>query len=195
MKSVCVYCGSATGVKLDYAIGAENLGRELLKRKMNLVYGGAGIGLMGKVADTVLAGNGKVTGVLPRNLFRTEVPHDALPEMIYVNSMHERKALMADLAECFVALPGGLGTIEELFEILTWSQLKIHQKPCAILNIDGYYDGLLGFMDYCVDQGFIRATHRDMLIVEEDPAVLLDRCEAFVPTDAQKWVDLEKLAP
>ncbi len=191
MKSVCVYCGSAIGAQPVYAEAAEELGEELVRRELKLVYGGAGVGLMGKVADTVIAGNGKVTGVMPRNLFRNEVPHNDLPDMIHVDSMHERKALMADMADCYIAMPGGLGTIEELFEILTWSQLKIHQKPCGILNVSGYYDGLLEFMDHCVDQKFIRTQHRDMLIVESDPAALLDRCEKFQPVDVQKWVDLE----
>lgn len=194
MKSVCVYCGSAIGAQPVYAEAAEELGEELVRRELKLVYGGAGVGLMGKVADTVIAGNGKVTGVMPRNLFRNEVPHNDLPDMIHVDSMHERKALMADLADCFIAMPGGLGTIEELFEILTWSQLKIHQKPCGILNVSGYYDGLLEFMDHCVDQKFIRTQHRDMLFVESDPATLLDRCEKFQPVDVQKWVDLESTA-
>ena len=190
MDSICVYCGSASGKDEVYAAAAELLGKELLLRKQKLVYGGARVGLMGKVANTVLSGGGKVTGVMPRNLFRTEVPHDDLTEMIHVDSMHERKALMADLADCFIALPGGLGTTEELFEILTWSQLKIHQKPCGLLNVAGYYDGLLDFMDHCRNQGFIRPMHRDMLIVDDDPARLLDKCEAFKPVDAQKWVDL-----
>lgn len=195
MKSVCVYCGSAAGGSEEYGLAAQALGRELARRELQLVYGGAAIGLMGIVADTVMAAGGSVTGVLPRNLFRTEVPHENLTEMIHVDSMHERKARMADLADGFIALPGGLGTIEELFEILTWSQLKIHQKPCAVLNVSGYYDRLIDFLDHCVEQKFIRSVHREMIILEDDPAVLLDRCEAYDPPDVQKWIDLDKPAP
>ncbi len=191
MKSVCVYCGSASGASDEFAAAARALGIELAKRKLRLIYGGASIGLMGTVADSVMAAGGEVTGVLPRNLFRTEVPHDGLTEMIHVDSMHERKAKMAELADGFIALPGGLGTIEELFEILTWSQLKIHQKPCAVLNVSGYYDQLIGFLDHCVEQKFIRPVHREMIILNEDPVKLLDQCEAYDPPDVQKWIDLD----
>ncbi|MCG8415901.1 MAG: TIGR00730 family Rossman fold protein [Pseudomonadales bacterium] len=195
MKSVCVYCGSAAGASEEFIVAARDLGKELAQRGLRLVYGGASIGLMGAVADSVMAAGGSVTGVLPRNLFRTEVPHEGLTEMIHVDSMHERKAKMADLADAFIALPGGLGTIEELFEILTWSQLKIHQKPCAVLNVSGYYDQLIGFLDHCVEQKFIRPAHREMMILDKDPAKLLDQCESYQALDVQKWIDLDKVAP
>ncbi|MEC7126684.1 MAG: TIGR00730 family Rossman fold protein, partial [Pseudomonadota bacterium] len=159
IKKVCVYCGSGSGAGGVYLKGARELGQEFLSREIELIYGGASIGLMGELANTVLQGGGKVTGVMPEGLFRREVPHHDLTEMIKVSTMHERKAIMADLADAFIALPGGLGTAEELFEILTWSQLKIHSKPCGILNTAGYYDKLSEFLTHAVDQQFIRTQH------------------------------------
>jgi len=191
VKSICVYCGSASGEGDRYLAAARRLGRELCSRGLDLVYGGASIGLMAETANTVMANGGSATGVMPRNLFRQEVPHDALTHMIYVDSMHERKSKMADLSDGFIAMPGGLGTVEELFEILTWAQLAIHRKPCGILNVDGYYDHLIQFLDHATEQKFIRPVHRSMIMIEEDPAYLLDRFEVYAPPTKQKWVDLE----
>ncbi len=191
MRSICVYCGSASGEGDAYLVAARSLGRELCSRGLDLVYGGARIGLMAETANTVMANGGSVTGVMPRNLFRQEVPHDALTRMIYVESMHERKSTMADLSDGFIAMPGGLGTVEELFEILTWAQLAIHRKPCGILNVNGYYDHLIQFLDHATEQKFIRPVHRAMIMIEDDAACLLDRFEEYTPPDKQKWVDLD----
>lgn len=191
MKTLCVYCGSASGSNENYLVMARRLGEELAARGIRLIYGGASIGLMGEVANTVLAAGGQVTGVLPRKLFRREVPHHGLTELIEVDSMHERKATMTSLADGFVALPGGLGTLEELFEILTWAQLGMHDKPCGILNVAGYYDLLDRFLDQCVEQGFIRAHHRDMLLLVDDPGQLLDQFAEYKAPRLQKWIDLD----
>jgi uncharacterized protein (TIGR00730 family) len=191
VKSICVYCGSASGKGEVYLAAARKLAKELCSRGLDLVYGGASIGLMAETANTVMANGGSATGVMPRNLFRREVPHEALTQMIYVDSMHERKSKMADLSDGFIAMPGGLGTVEELFEIVTWAQLAIHRKPCGILNVDGYYDHLIQFLDRATEQEFIRPVHRSMIIIEEDPARLLDRFEVYTPPDKQKWVDLD----
>ena len=181
IEKVCVYCGSGSGAGEAYLKGARELGEELLKREIELVYGGASVGLMGELANTVLHGGGKVTGVMPVGLFRREVPHHDLTEMIEVSTMHERKAIMADLADAFIALPGGLGTAEELFEILTWSQLKIHSKPCGILNTAGYYDKLSEFLTHAVDQQFIRTQHESMIVWSDSPAGLLDKFAHYSP--------------
>lgn len=191
MNSVCVYCGSASGAHQDYLQLARDLGEELVRRDLKLIYGGASIGLMGEVANTVLKAGGEVIGVLPRNLFRREVPHDGLTQLIEVSSMHERKAMMAELADGFIALPGGLGTLEELFEILTWAQLGLHHNPCGILNIRGYYDALNQFLDLSVSEGFIRPQHRSMLMLEDSPGQLLDRLAAYQAPRVQKWIDLD----
>mgnify|MGYP001169373886 FL=1 len=192
MKKVCVYCGSGSGQGESYLKSARELGEELLRRGIDLVYGGASIGLMGELANTILRGGGAVTGVMPVGLFRREVPHHDLTEMIEVRTMHERKAIMADLADAFIALPGGFGTIEELFEILTWSQLKIHNKPCGILNTAGYYDKLSEFLTYAVDQQFIRAQHSTMITWSESPAELLDLFENYCPPAETKWLNMDR---
>ena len=191
LDSICVYCGSAEGADAVYSNAARSLGRELAARKLRLVYGGAGIGLMGILADAVLEAGGTAVGVLPKNLFRKEVMHESLTQMILVDSMHERKAKMEDLADGFIAMPGGLGTLEELLEILTWSQLGMHGKPCSVLNVNGYYDQLAGFLDHCVHEGFIRPVHREMLIIESNPLALLDACASYHQPDVHKWVDLD----
>jgi uncharacterized protein (TIGR00730 family) len=162
MESVCVFCGSSPGSLPEYGLGAEKLGRALLDQGIGLVYGGAGFGLMGRLADTMLAGGGKVTGVMPSALINREVAHTGLSDLRVVDSMHERKALMGDLSEAFVAMPGGLGTLEELFEVLTLAQLDIHKKPCGILNIGGYFDHLLAFLDLAADRQFLTADHRSL---------------------------------
>lgn len=192
MKKVCVYCGSGSGLGESYLKSARELGEEFLQRGIDLVYGGASIGLMGELANTILRGGGAVTGVMPVGLFRREVPHHDLTEMIEVRTMHERKAIMADLADAFIALPGGFGTIEELFEILTWSQLKIHNKPCGILNTAGYYDKLSEFLKYAVDQQFIRAQHSTMITWSESPAELLDLFEHYCPPAETKWLNMDR---
>ena len=193
MKAICVYCGSSPGLGDVYLEAARALGKELVHRNISLVYGGASIGLMGEVANAVLEGGGQVTGVLPKDLFRREVPHAGLTELIEVSTMHERKAIMADLADAFVALPGGLGTIEELFEILTWSQLKIHNKPCGVLNIAGYYDKLSEFVDFAVGQEFVRPQHRDMILWAESPQSLLDKFADYEAPNETKWLNLDRI--
>ncbi len=187
MKSVCVYCGSSPGAHADYADAAEVLGRALAAHGLELVYGGAGKGLMGRVADAALAAGGRVVGVIPRSLVDKEIAHGGLDELHVVASMHERKALMAELADAFVALPGGFGTLEEIVETLTWAQLGFHAKPCGLLNVRGYYDELLAFVSRAVREGFLRREHRDMLLVESQPGRLLDRFADYAPPSVTKW--------
>lgn len=174
MKKICVYCGSSDGARPEYRQAAAALGRAMLEKDIDLVYGGAGVGLMGTLADTVLKGGGRVTGVIPEPLVKREISHTGLTELVVVGSMHERKSMMAELSDGFIALPGGIGTMEELFEILTWSHLGIHKKPCALLNVVGYYDHLNAFMQQGVNQGFIRKETESKLIIKEDPKALLD---------------------
>ena len=179
MKSICVYCGSRTGHSDTHAEAARLLAHELVKHNIALVYGGGNIGLMGVIADEVLRLGGEVTGVIPKDLLELEVGHRELTRLHIVKNMHERKAMMMDLSDGFIALPGGLGTLEELFEVLTWSQLGYHQKPVGLLNAHGYFDGLLGFVQHTVEQGFVRPKHADLLMVETDAAALLQRFRAF----------------
>ena len=174
MKKICVYCGSSSGERLEYRQAAKALGRAMLEKGIDLVYGGAAIGIMGEIADTVLEGGGKVTGVIPEALVNREISHQGLTELIVVESMHERKSMMADLADGFIALPGGIGTLEEIFEVLTWAQLGFHEKPCALLNVAGYYDHLTLFLTHALDQGFIKKETGKKLMIQKDPAVLLD---------------------
>lgn len=187
MKSVCVYCGSSAGTHGAYAEAAEYLGSALAERGLGLVYGGAGKGLMGRVADAALGAGGRVVGVIPRSLVDREIAHEGLDELHVVASMHERKALMAELADAFVALPGGFGTLEEIVETLTWAQLGFHAKPCGLLNVRGYYDELLAFVSRAERDGFLRREHRDMLLVESQPDRLLDRFAAYRPPSVEKW--------
>lgn len=188
MKRICVYCGSSRGKRQEYVESARTLARELVRRDIGLVYGGASVGIMGEVADAVLAGGGQVIGIIPQALFDKEVPHTGLTELKIVESMHERKALMADISDGFMALAGGLGTIEELFEILTWSQLGLHKKPCALLNIHGYYDNLMLFLDHAVEEQFVKNIHREMLLVEERPDKLLDLMNIYKSPVVDKWI-------
>lgn len=178
---LCVFCGSSFGVRGAYRAGAEALGRLLAERQIELVYGGAQAGLMGALADAVLANGGRVLGVIPRALTDRELAHQGLTELRMVSSMHERKALMASLSDGFVALPGGIGTLEELFEVWTWSQLGLHAKPCALLDIEGYYAGLADFMDQVVAEGFLKPQQRQALLVESDAAALLERMANYRP--------------
>lgn len=192
MKRICVYCGSSPSHDPSFQEAARELGRALLDRGTGLVYGGAGIGLMGILAETVLAGGGQVYGVIPQVLMRREIAHMDLTELHVVGSMHERKALMNELADGFVALPGGFGTLDELFEALTWGQLGVHRKPVGLLNLKGYFQGLLDFADRAVLDGLLRPEHRDMMLVEHSPAGLLRLMEANVPPDLPKWLKAEQ---
>ena len=169
MNRLCVFCGSSPGRNPAYLAAAAELGTVLAKRRIGLVYGGASIGLMGAVADAARAAGGEVIGVIPRALVELEVAHTGLADLRVVASMHERKALMAELSDGFIALPGGIGTLEELFEVWTWGQLGSHRKPCALLNVAGFYDRLLGFLDFVADEAFLRPVHREMLLVAETP--------------------------
>lgn len=189
MKRICVFCGSSAGDDPRFLDAARRLGALLAERGLGLVYGGATVGLMGAVADAALAHGGHVTGVIPSRLVERELAHHGLPDLRVVASMHERKALMADLADGFVALPGGIGTLEETFEVLTWAQLGLHHKPIGILNVAGYYAPLLTFLDHAVASRFVRREHRDVLLIEHDPGRLLDRLAAHVPVDVEKWID------
>ena len=192
-KRICVFAGSSAGVRLVYSAAARKLGAILSAEGYGLVYGGGRVGLMGALADSVLENGGHVTGVIPRGLAVREVAHQELSDLRIVESMHERKAMMAELSSAFVALPGGLGTLEELLEVLTWAQLGIHAKPCCVLNVDGYFDGLLGFLDDAVRQGFVAEPHRSMLVVRSDPDALLDAIQAHRPTTVDKWLGRAQL--
>ncbi len=174
MKYICVYCGSRPGNDAVYVEAARCLAASMVRRNLGLVYGGASIGVMGAVADEVLRLGGSAVGVIPESLMTQEVAHSGLTELLVTSGMHERKTLMADRADGFVALPGGLGTLEEIFEILTWAQLRFHAKPCGLLNVNGYFDHLIAFLDHAVDQQFVSPAHRDYLRVGETPDSLLD---------------------
>lgn len=191
MKSVCVYCGSNPGRRGTYRVAATLLGQAIARRGLRLVYGGAEVGLMGAVADAALAAGGHVIGVMPQALVEKEIAHKSLTELHVVASMHERKTMMADLSDGFIALPGGVGTMEELFEVWTWAQLGHHDKPCGLLDIAGYYETLEAFLDHQVTEGFVRAEHREMLKIEDDPDSLLDAFEAYEPPRVAKWVERE----
>jgi uncharacterized protein (TIGR00730 family) len=175
IRKVCVFTGSRQGASPAYALAAQQLGRELVARGYGLVYGGGNVGLMNVVANTVLDLRGTVVGVIPNSLVSKEVAHRGLTELRVVGSMHERKALMAELSDGFIAMPGGIGTMEEFFEVLSWAQLGLHEKPCGLLNVAGYYDSLITFLDQAVAKDFIKPKHRALMIVEEDSTELLDR--------------------
>jgi uncharacterized protein (TIGR00730 family) len=189
---LCVFCGSSDGACPLYREAATALGRYFAESGIELVYGGGKVGLMGAVADGALGAGGRVTGIMPRALVEKETAHLGLTDLRVVASMHERKALMADLADGFVALPGGLGTFEEMFEVWTWAQLGYHRKPLAVFNAGGFYDGLLGFLDSVVAEGFVREPHRAMLIVGTEPADLVARIRAYEPPRVIKWVKAEE---
>jgi len=192
MHSVCVFLGSNPGNDPAYIQAARDLGAELARRGLTTVYGGSNVGCMGALADSALAAGGKVIGIIPISLQKKEIAHTSLTEQHVVASMHERKALMAKLSDAFVALPGGLGTLEELCEILTWAQLGFHKKPCGALNINHYYDGLMTFLDYSVTQGFVRREHRGMLLAAATPGDLLDSFDSYVAPVVNKWVGRAK---
>jgi len=188
MKRVCVYCGSNQGARAAYAGAAENLGRLLAKNRLDLVYGGGCVGLMGILADAALKAGGHVIGVIPETLVIKEVVHEGLPDLRVVKTMHERKALMAELADGFIALPGGYGTYEEFCEVLAWSQLGWHQKPFGLLDVVGFYRSFLEFLDHATREGFIRSQHRELVMVEEDAEKLLRRLATFQPPSEGKWI-------
>jgi len=189
MRCMCVFCGSSSGSDPAYVEAAGRLGRLLADEGITLVYGGARVGLMGAVADAALGAGGKVIGVLPDFLKRKELEHPKLTELLIVSSMHERKARMAELADAFIALPGGMGTLEEFCEVVTWAQLGLHEKPCGLLNIQGYYDPLLEFVDRMIDEGFVRKKHKGLVLSAETPAALLAAMRTFQPIRVEKWVD------
>ena len=192
MDAVCVFCGSNFGARESYAEAAAHLGRTIAARKLRLVYGGSKVGLMGVLADAALAAGGEVVGVIPGALVAREVAHAGLSELRTVGSMHERKAAMADLADAFIALPGGAGTLEELFEIWTWAQLGHHRKPVGILNVGGFFDLLVSFLDHQTSELFMRQEHRDMLLVDADADGLLDRFLDYEPPIVSKWISREE---
>ena len=188
MRRVCVYCGSSPGFDPVYRSAAVELGALLASERIGLVYGAGKIGLMGALADAALAGGGEVTGIIPHHLIAMEVGHHQLTSLIAVDSMHARKHQMADLSDAFIALPGGIGTAEELLEVFTWLQLGIHAKPVGILNINGYFDHLLQFLAHMEQTGFLKRVHREMLIIDRNAASLLDKLRAFVPEHVDKRI-------
>ncbi|KAL6058041.1 LOG family protein isoform A [Balamuthia mandrillaris] len=194
MKSVCVFCGSKEGKNPDFMSGARAMGEELAARGLSLVYGGGTVGLMGAVSRAVVAGGGEVTGIIPRALAPREISGEMTGNTIFVSSMHERKAMMAEKSDCFVALPGGFGTFEELFEIITWLQLGIHNKPIGLLNIEGYYEPLLALVQRGYEQGFIGEEYKDMLVVADNAKDLLDGLERHQPPPPMKNFDWKKKA-
>lgn len=191
MQRICVFTGSNMGIRAEYREAARNLGHELLARGVGLVYGGASVGLMGVMADTVLAGGGEVIGVIPRALFQREVAHRNLTRLHKVGSMHERKALMADLSDGFIALPGGFGTLDELFEITTWAQLGLHSKPVGLFDVADYFTPLLAMIRHAAEEGFIPHPHEHILLHRYSPAALLDAFATYTPPlpSASKWLD------
>jgi len=192
MKNICVYCGSNPGRLPEFRGAARLLGYEMASRGLGLVYGGASIGMMGAVADAVLERGGQAIGVIPYSLATKEVSHDGLDELIVVDSMHERKARMAELSDGFIALPGGWGTIEEIFEMLTWAQLGFHEKPCGLLNVASYYDPLFAFLENAIEQQFVKEAYRPMIMMDEAPAELLDRFNEYRAPKVKKWIGPEE---
>lgn len=192
MKRICVYCGSNLGRNPLYREAARRLGKTLVDRELGLVFGGGQVGMMGTVADAVLEYGGEAIGVIPEALAKKELMHTGLTQQHVVASMHERKAMMADLADGFIAMPGGWGTFEEIFEILTWSQLGFHRKPCGLLNESGYFDHLSAFLDHAIDQQFVKEQNRPMLMIDADAGALLDRFVSYQPPEVKKWISAEE---
>ena len=188
-KRLCVFCGSSHGANSAYAEAAKNLGGELARRGIELVYGGGKVGLMGVIADAVLAGGGRVTGIIPESLMAKELGNKTIQDLRVVKTMHERKALMAELSDGFIAMPGGIGTFEEFFEIVTWAQLGFHTKPCALLNVNGFYDPLLQLLDHSIAEGFVKPKQRDLVLVEPDFRKVLDRMANHHVPHEPKWID------
>ena len=189
MRRVCVFCGSSEGKRPVYREAARAMGLALARRGTELVFGGGRVGLMGVLADAVLAAGGRAIGVIPEALVAKELAHRGLTELRVVHSMHQRKALMAELSDAFIALPGGFGTLEEYCEMLTWAQLGLHAKPCGLLNVAGFYDALLELFDHAVSEQFVDGPHRGLVLVEEDPQRLLDLLAAYRPRQVEKWLD------
>jgi uncharacterized protein (TIGR00730 family) len=192
LKSVCVFCGSNPGTNPVYIEAANQVGRVLAQHSLRLVYGGGRVGLMGAIADAAIEFGGEVIGVIPRVLLEKELGHDGVTELIVVGSMHERKALMAEYADAFIALPGGFGTFEEFCEVLTWTQLGLHAKPCGLLNVNQFYDPLLSLFDSALDDGFVRPEHRSLVLADSDIASLLDRLSSFSPAPKNTGMDHSK---
>jgi uncharacterized protein (TIGR00730 family) len=191
MKRICIFCASSPGNRPEYAAAAEQMATELVNRKIGLVYGGSKVGLMGVLADAVLGAGGEAVGVIPKNLMEREVGHAGLSKLHVVQSMHERKALMADLSDAFIALPGGFGTLEEFCEVVTWSQLGLHAKPCGILNVLEYYSPLLAMFDHAVEERFLKPENRALVLARASPAELLRALEQWRPLRVEKWLDRE----
>ncbi len=191
MRRICVFCGSSPGSSPQYRAAAEEMAAELVQRNIGLVYGGGNVGLMGMIADAVLRAGGEAVGVIPENLMAREVGHNGLTKLHVVRSMHERKALMADLSDAFVALPGGFGTLEEFCEVVTWTQLGLHAKPCGILNVAGYYSPLLVMFDHAVQERFLKPENRALVLAQESPADLLRALEEWRPVHVEKWLSRE----
>ncbi|HEX9310271.1 MAG TPA: TIGR00730 family Rossman fold protein [Gemmatimonadaceae bacterium] len=189
IRRLAIFCGSNPGARPQYVEATRALGRLLCERGIGIVYGGSSVGLMAALADAMLDDLGDVIGVIPRMLVDREVANRTLTDLRIVDSMHARKAMMAELADGFIALPGGIGTLEEFFEIWTWGQLGMHEKPCGLLNVAGYFDPLLAFLDRAVEEKFVREVHRAMVIVESDPLALLSRFEAYQPPRVVKWIN------
>lgn len=188
IQNICVYCGSSYGRQSIYTETAQALGELLAERGIRLIYGGAKVGLMGVVADAALRKGGQVIGVIPDSLVSHEVAHEGLTDLIITDSMHTRKMRMAELADAFIALPGGWGTLDEMFEVLTWAQLGFHKKPCGLLNVAGYYEGLKQFFKHTVDEAFVRSSNYDLLLIENEPKILLDRLVQHQSTHTPKWI-------
>ena len=189
MLRICIFCGSSAGSQPLYRAAAEELGLELTRRQIGLVYGGGNVGLMGAIADAVLNAGGEAIGVIPEHLMTREIGHKQLTKLHIVRSMHERKAMMADLSDAFIALPGGFGTLEEFFEVLTWSQLGLHAKPCGILNVLEYYTPLLRMLDHAVEERFLKPQNRALVLARETPSDLLEALEQWRPVHVEKWLD------
>lgn len=189
MKRICVFCGSSLGARPSYREAAARMGRTLAEQRIGLVYGGASVGLMGILADATLDAGGSVIGVIPDALAKKEVAHEGLTALRIVGSMHERKAVMAELSDGFIALPGGMGTFEEFFEIMTWAQLGLHQKPCGLLEVEGYFAPLLGFLDRAVEERFVKEVHRRLFLVADEPAALLAAFATHRAPVVEKWID------
>ncbi len=189
IKKICVFCGSSPGKSPEYVASANILGKILANSGLDLVYGGGNVGLMGEVANSTLKNGGKVIGVIPKALSDKELSHKGLTELHVVNTMHERKAMMSELSDAFIALPGGIGTLEEFFEVMTWAQLGFQKKPCGLLNVRGYYSHIINFMDHMADERFIRLEHRGIMLVDTDEALLVEKLKNYKPSFNEKWLD------
>lgn len=191
MRRICVFCASNSGSRPEYRAATEDLGRELVQRNIGIVYGGGKVGLMGALADAVLAAGGEAVGVIPEHLMAREIGHPGLTQLHVVRSMHDRKAMMADLSDAFIALPGGFGTLEEFFEVVTWAQLGLHAKPCGILNVLGYYSSLLAMLDHAVSEHLLKPENRELVLARDSVPELLQALDEWRPMRVEKWLDRE----